>query len=105
MQARPGRRVKRGGEPIAAFDGRDESLLIGKHGFQPQLAEQRVARREAVIERALWSAQALRDGIDRDCARAPFASQRASRGEKARIVEKCSSHQSRLLSLDLVVNK
>jgi hypothetical protein len=53
MQARPGGRVKRGRKPIAGFDGRDESLLIGKHGFQPQFAEQRVPRREAVIERAL----------------------------------------------------
>jgi hypothetical protein len=31
--------MKRGGEPIAGFDRRDESLLIGKHGLQPQLAE------------------------------------------------------------------
>ena len=92
MQARPGRRVKRGRKPIAGFDRCDESLLIGKHGFQPQLAEQRVARREAVIERALWGFQSLRDGIDRDRAWAPFASQRASRGEKACIVEECSSH-------------
>ena len=105
MQARPGRRVKRGCEPVAGFDGRYESLLIGKHGFQPQLAEQRVARTEAVIERALWGFQPLRDGIDRDRAWAPFASQRASRSEKARIVEECSSHFFRLYSLDLTVNK
>ena len=80
--------MKRGGKPVSGFDGRDESLLIGKHGFQPQLAEQRVPRREAVIERALWGFQPLRDGIDRDRAWAPFASQRASRGEKALCVPK-----------------
>jgi len=36
MQSRPGGRVKRGGEAVAGFDGRDESLLIGEHRFQPQ---------------------------------------------------------------------
>ena len=28
--------MKRGGEAVAGFDGRDESLLIGEHRFQPQ---------------------------------------------------------------------
>src|SRR5258708_1294030 len=92
MQPRPARRVKRHSEPIAGVGGSDEILLISQHGLQPQLAEQRVARTEAVIERALWRLQPPRDGIDRDGARAPLASQRASRGQKARIIEKCSSH-------------
>ena len=92
MQSCPGRRVERRGEPIASFDRSEESFLIGQHGVQPQLAEQRVTRREAVIERTLWRLQALRDGLDRDRSRPPFTSQRASRSEKARIVEKCSSH-------------
>src|ERR1700682_128540 len=105
MQARPGRSGKRGRKSIAGFDRCDESLRMGKHGFQPQLAEQRVPRREAVIERALWGFQPLRDGIDRDSAWAPFASQRAGRGEKASIVEECWSHFYRLFSLDLTVNK
>jgi hypothetical protein len=39
MQTCPDRLVKRGRQPISRFDGRDESFLIGKHGFQPQLAE------------------------------------------------------------------
>src|ERR1700732_1363796 len=90
MQSRPTRRVKRSTEPIAG--GSDEIFLIRKHGLQPQLAEQRVARTEAVIERALRRLQPPRHGIDRDRARAPFASQRARRREKARIVEKCPSH-------------
>src|SRR5258707_5104436 len=104
MQARPGGRMQRGAEPVAGFDGRDESLLIGEDGFQPQLAKQRIARSEAVIERALWSSQALRDRIDRDCAGAPFASQCPGRSEKARIVENCSSHSFRLFGLDCTVN-
>src|SRR5215470_15337513 len=49
-------RQKRGSEPVASFDGRNEPLLIGEDGRQPQLAKQRVARSEAVVERALWSA-------------------------------------------------
>ena len=35
MESYPGRRVKRGGEPVAGFDGRDETFLIGEHGGQP----------------------------------------------------------------------
>ena len=61
----------------------------GDAGFTPA---QPVTRSEAVIERALWSSKALRDGIDRDCARTPFVSQRPGRAKKARIVEHCSTH-------------
>src|SRR5258708_28806011 len=92
MQPRPTRCVKRGTEPIAGVGGSDEIVLIRQYGLQPQLAEQRVARTEAVIERALRRLQPPRHGIDRHRARAPFASQRARRGEKARIVEKWSPH-------------
>jgi hypothetical protein len=50
MQACPGRCVKRGGKSVAGLDGRDKSRLIRSHGRQPQLSEQQVAGREAVIE-------------------------------------------------------
>src|SRR5215831_16201555 len=103
MLACPGRRMKRGSEPVASFDGRNEPLLIGEDGRQPQLAKQRVARSEAVVERALWSFQALRDGIDRHGSGTPFASQRAGRSEKACTVEARSPHLSRLYGLDFKV--
>ena len=35
MLARPARRMKRGSEPVASFDGRNEPLLIGEDGRQP----------------------------------------------------------------------
>src|SRR6202011_5066326 len=96
MQARPDRRVERGCEPVAGFYGRHESFLIGKYGFQPQLADQRVAGREPMVERTLWSAQALRDRINRHCTRAAFTGQLASRREEARVIVEWSSHCSRL---------
>ena len=43
--------------------------------------------------------------IDRDGGWPPLTCQRASRSEKARIVEVCSSHRCRLFSLDYLVNK
>jgi hypothetical protein len=96
MQARPSRSVKRGRKSNAGFDRCDESLLIGKHGFQPQLDEQHVPRREAVIERALWGFQPLRDGIDRDRAWAPFNARAAAR-------KPALSKSARPIYLDYVV--
>ena len=63
ISARPSRRVERGAKTVARLDRRDETLLIGKHGLQPQFAEQRVAQSEAVVERALGSVQPLGYGM------------------------------------------
>ena len=92
MQARPGGGVKSGCEPVAGFDGRDESLLIGEGRFQPQFTEQRVARSEALVERTLGSSQPSRDRIDRHGRGTAFASDRAGRSEEAGFVEKRSAH-------------
>src|SRR5215831_7754128 len=104
MEAYPGWCVKRGGEPVAGFDGRDETFLIGEHGGQPQLAEQRVARGEAVVEGALWRFQVLGDRLDRHGGGTPFGGQRAGRRKEARIIEQRSPHICRLYGLDLPVN-
>ena len=79
MRPRPGRRVQRRGETIAGLDRRDEALLVGQDRRQPEFAEQRVARGEAMIERTLRCPQILRDGIHRHCRRPVRISQRAGR--------------------------
>jgi hypothetical protein len=92
MQTCPGGCVKRGGKTVAGFDGREESLVISEDGFQPQLPEQRVTRREAMIKRSLWRPKKLYHGVNGDRAGTPFRSQRAGCSKKARIVKECSSH-------------
>jgi len=74
MQTCPRRCVKRGGETVAGFKGREESLVIGEDGFQPQLTEQRVTRREAMIKRPLWRPEEVDHGVNRDRAGTPFRS-------------------------------
>ena len=85
--------MKRGGKTVAGLNCLNEALLKGERCREPELAQQRVARGETVVERPLWSFQALGDGINRDRSRPAFASQRARRFQKADIVEQSPSHK------------
>ena len=92
MLAHPPRRVKRGGKTVACLTCPNEVFLKGERGREPELAQQRIARGETVIERTLWSFQTFGDGINRDRGRPAFASQRACGFQKADIVEQRPSH-------------
>src|SRR6516165_3759987 len=93
MPAHPPRRVKRGGQTVAGLNFLNEALLKGERGREPELAQQRIARSETVVERTLWRFQALGDGIDRDRGRPAFAGQRTRSRQKTDIVEQRPSHQ------------
>ena len=96
MAARPRRRVERGAEAVAGLDRGDEALLKGEHGRQPQFAEQRVARREAVVERTLWRLEPLGDGVDGNGGRPALGDELAGRGQEAGLIESRSPHSFRL---------
>ena len=104
ISARPSRRMKRGAKTVARLDRRDETLLIGKHGLQPQFAEQRVARSEAVVERALGGVQPLGYEIDGHRRRPPLRGELAGCGKEAGMIESGPSHCCRLNGLDVSVN-
>ena len=81
MSARPSRRVERSAETVARLDRGDETLLIGEHGLQPQFAEQRVARGEAIVERALgaFSRSATESTVTASGPRSAMSSRAAAR--------------------------
>src|SRR5271156_3118540 len=103
MAARPRRRVEGGAEAVAGLDRSDKALLKRKHSREPQLAEQRVARREAVVERALWRLEPFGDGVDSHRGRPALGNELAGRGEKAGLIESRSPHAFKLSGLDRLV--
>ena len=87
MAARPRRRVESGAQAVAGLDRSDKALLKREHSREPQLAEQRVARREAVVERALWRLEPLGDGVDGNGGRPALRDELAGRGQEAGLIE------------------
>ena len=72
MFAHPSRRVQRHVEPVAGFASGLGAVLERQHGLQPQLPEQRVARRKAMIKGSRRGLQKLGDRADRHGRRATF---------------------------------
>ena len=84
--------MERGAQAVARLDRRDETLLIGEHGLEPQFAEQRVARGEAIVERALGGLEPLGDRIDGHGDRPALRDELAGRGQEAGMIELRSPH-------------
>ena len=69
-----------------------------------QTIEQRVARGEAIVERALGRFEPLGDGVDGNGRRSALGNEVAGRSQEPGLIESRSPHTFRLYSLDLAVN-
>jgi hypothetical protein len=101
MVANPGGHVQGGPQCIAGVERRRNPALKVEHRAQPQLAEQDIARCEAVIERAGRRPEPLGDRSHRHGKRSAFRRDRKRRVEEVVIGEFRSPHLSRILILEL----
>src|SRR5215469_13421463 len=93
MGAHPDGGVERRGESVSRRNGGDEALLEGTRRRKPQLAQQHIARGEAVIEGAGRRLEPRRHGFDRDRRRPALGRQRTCGGEEIRIGESRAWHR------------
>ena len=95
--------MQRGAQPLARLDRGDEALLIGEHGLEPDFAEERVARSEAIVERTLGRSNPLGDEIDGYGFRPALGNQPPRRVKEVRMIESRVPHAYRLYGLDSIV--
>ena len=92
MAAHPNRRVQGGGKPVACFNRGDKARLKRERRPEPYVRQQKIARSEAMIERADRSAQSRSHRVDRHRGRAAFRSEVARGRKKVGFLEETFRH-------------